>query len=128
MQADKWAVDNEMADYDATRLERYLTDGTQVLILAYEGEAIAGALLASEVLHPARANMLYIDEVDTHPDFRRKGIATLLMNEAFAIARERNLPEVWVSTETDNAPANALYRNLKPSEIEPSVIYTYKVE
>jgi hypothetical protein len=33
--------------------------------------------------------------------------------------------EVWIGTEVDNLPANALYTSLNPSEIQKCIGYTY---
>ena len=76
--------------------------------------------------HPAGEDALYVHELDTHPDYRRRGIATQLMQEVQKIAREKGLMEVWLGTETDNDAANGFYRSLNPSEVEPCIIYTYK--
>jgi ribosomal protein S18 acetylase RimI-like enzyme len=126
MQPGKWAPDNEMTSYQPESLKRFLDKGG-ILLLAYEDEIIAGAALCYELPHPAGEDSLYVHELDTHPDFRRRGIATQLMNEVRRIAVERNLTEVWVGTETDNNAANALYRNLGPDESEQCVIYSYKI-
>ena len=49
------------------------------------------------------------------------------MRKLMEIAKDRKLEEVWVGTETDNDAANAFYKSLKPYEIEPSIIYAYKI-
>src|SRR5215213_10321497 len=117
MTAKAWGADNEMTDYDADELRRYLASGTNLLLLAYSGEKIAGVAVAREHLHPAGDHTLYVDELDTHPDLRRQGIATALMHELFAIARARGLKELWVGTEQDNHPADAFYRSLRLKEV-----------
>ncbi len=127
MQPGEWAADNEMTSYQPEPLKRFL-DSDGILVLAYDGDKIAGAALCYELLHPAGEHSLYVHELDTHPDYRRQGVASQIMNEAIKIAREHKLTEVWVGTETTNKPAMALYENLKPYEIEPSVIYAYKVK
>ena len=57
---------------------------------------------------------MYIDSVAIAPEFRRKGIARMLINNAVEECRpERTLLEVRVS----NAPARALYKSLGFHEI-----------
>ena len=54
---------------------------------------------------------LYIDEVGVAPAYRRKGIARLMLDELFALARELGCAEAWVGTEADNVPATTLYES-----------------
>lgn len=129
MQPDSWGKDNEMTSYQEPALRKYLEDDKHVFLLAYEGEKIVGAALCYELSHPDdKQHSLYVHELDTHPDFRRQGVATALMQELFKIARARGLNEVWLGTETDNTSANAFYTSLDPYEIEPSIIYAYKTD
>jgi ribosomal protein S18 acetylase RimI-like enzyme len=115
-----------MSSYKPEHLRRFLERGG-LLILAWDGDRIAGAALCYELPHPDGDDTLYVHELDTHPDYRRQGVATQLMEECFRIAKVRQLEEVWLATETDNDAANALYKSLKPYEIERSVTYSYKV-
>jgi len=126
MQPGEWAADNEMTSYQPELLKKFLEAGG-ILVLAQDGDSIAGAALCYELLYPAGQHSLYVHELDTHPDYRRQGVATQLVDEAKKIAKAHGLIEVWIGTETDNDPANALYKALKPFEIEPSLIYAYKV-
>ena len=127
MQPEAWGNDNEMTSYQPQLLERFLEAG-HVLLLAYRGDQIVGAAIAHELLHPAGEHSLYVHELDTHPNYRRQGIATLLMSELTKFAKDKGLTEVWLGTESENQAANALYKRLDPYEIEPSVIYAYKVK
>jgi ribosomal protein S18 acetylase RimI-like enzyme len=125
MQPDLWGKDNEMTSYQPENLNKFLKCGG-LLLLAKDDEKIAGAALCYELPHPAGEHSLYVHELDTHPHYRRQGVATALMNELNKIAAHRGLTEVWLGTETDNDAANAFYKSLHPYEIEPSIIYAYK--
>ena len=127
MQPSLWGEENHMTSYKPELLRKFLESGG-ILLLAKDGDKIAGAVIAYKLLHPAGEDSLYVHELDTHPDYRRQGVATLLMNKCKDIAKELNLTEVWLGTETDNDAANAFYKTLNPYEIEPSVIYAYKVK
>lgn len=127
MTPDNWAVDNEMSQYNETHLRRFLSEDKNILLLAWDDDKIAGATLCYILPHPDGNDTLYVHELDTHPDYRRQGVATQLMNELLSIARQKGLSEVWLGTEIDNPAANELYKKLGPSEIEQSVTYTYKV-
>ncbi len=128
MQPEFWDEVNDMGSYEPERL-KYFLDRGGILLVAYSGEKIVGVALCYDMPHPdATSYTLYVHELDTHPDFRRQGIATLLMNEAIKLGKERGVSEVWVSTETTNDPANALYKKLGPDEIEPSITYSYNIK
>lgn len=109
-------------------LRDFLSDPNHFYLVATIGGHIAGATHGYLHLHPAGPKYLYIDEVDTIKRFRRQGVATAMMKEAFAIGRELGATEAWLGTEDDNEPAKALYEGLDPSEIENGPIYTYKIE
>jgi len=127
MQPDLWGKDNEMTSYDPAALQRFLEAGN-ILVLVYEGDNIAGAAIATEILHPSKnSDTLFINEVDTHPDFRRRGVATMLMDELFRIAKERGLSEAWVGADKDNDPAHELYKKLRPTAVDDGTIYTYEL-
>lgn len=128
MQPGEWGKDNEMTSYQSDRLRKYLEDDKHILLLAKDGEKIAGAALCYILPHPAGEDSLYVHELDTHPDYRRQGVATKMMQELQRIAKEKGLKEVWLGTETTNDAANAFYKSLNPTEIEPSIIYAYEVE
>jgi ribosomal protein S18 acetylase RimI-like enzyme len=87
-------------------------------LLAYAGQEIAGAIHGYDHLHPTGVKYLYVDEVDTIEGHRRQGVATVMMNEVFAIAHENGDSEIWLGTEDDNEKAKAFYLSLKPDEIE----------
>lgn len=127
MQPEVWGKDNEMTSYQPEKLQKFLEAGG-ILILAKDGKKIAGAALCYTHRHPAGNDSLYVDELDTHPDYRRQGVATKLMQKALEIAKGKGCKEVWVGTEQTNLPADAFYRNLDPYKIEPSYIYAYRVQ
>jgi ribosomal protein S18 acetylase RimI-like enzyme len=51
----------------------------------------------------------YIDALATDPEFRRRGAARALLEEAERQARERGLPAVTLDTSLNNEAARALY-------------------
>lgn len=128
MQPEAWGVDNEMTSYRPDRLKKYLQSENTLLLLAKDDEKIAGAALCYVLPHPASEDSLYVHEFDTHPDYRRQGVATAMMHELQKIAKEKGLIEVWVSTEMTNEVADKFYRKLNPTEIEPAYVYAYKVK
>ena len=56
-----------------------------------------------------REDSLYVDALATDPEFRRRGAARALLEEAERQARERGLPAVTLDTSLNNDAARALY-------------------
>ena len=127
MQPGLWGADNEMDSYEPERLRAFLKAGS-ILLLAKDGENIAGVIVAHILPDPSGKNMFFVFSLDTHPNYRRQGVATMLMNKCKEIAKEKGLVEVWIIANSDNEPANSFYKSLSPDEVESSVMYAYKVQ
>jgi [ribosomal protein S18]-alanine N-acetyltransferase len=56
-----------------------------------------------------RDDSLYVDALATDPDFRRRGAARALLDEAERMARQLGLPAVTLDTAMNNEGARALY-------------------
>lgn len=92
------------------RLAAYLVEPGHLMVLAFDGDLVIGQCAGVVHRHPDKATELYVDEVGTAPAYHRQGIATRMMNELFAWARELGCREAWLGTELDNDAANGLYR------------------
>ncbi len=113
--------------FSAQSLADFLQDANHVYLQAKVDGQIAGASHGYLMQHPAGPKYFYVDEVDTLRQFRRQGVATAMMKELFRLANELGASEVWLGADEDNDAANALYKKLEPSKIEPGNIYTWKV-
>jgi diamine N-acetyltransferase len=124
------AADSEISvkDFSAAAFRAFLRDESRVYLLAYRGGEIAGAVHGYSLLHPSGVSYFYIDEVDTIVEHRRHGVATALMHEAFAVARDLGAKELWLGTEHDNPGAIAFYACFKPDETDHGAIYTWKLQ
>jgi aminoglycoside 3-N-acetyltransferase I len=109
-------------------LTEFLTDDRNVYLTVHIRGELAGALHAIGYIHPAGQRYLYVDELDTDESFRRQGVATALMHAAQEIAREMAATAVWLGADDGNDAAHALCRSLGPREMEPGVVYTYKID
>lgn len=127
MQPELWGADNEMDSYEPETLRAFLEAGG-ILLVAKDGEKIAGVIVAHILPDPSGKNMFFVFSLDTHPNYRRQGVATMLMNRCKEIAKEKGLVEVWIIANAGNEPANSFYKSLGPDEIEPSVMYAYKTK
>ena len=61
-------------------------------------------------------------------DQRKKGAGKAMMNKLIEIARAQGCEELWLGTEVDNSPANALYKSLDPDDVAQVVGYTFETD
>ncbi len=127
-----WDDANDMTAYDAEALAAHLDRQDTVFIACHQVGGPFRTLLGIasgrvEIKPYDHERWLYVDEVDVAVDQRRKGAARAIMQELFGIAKGAGCVEVWLGTELDNEPANALYASLDPSECETFVGYTWEI-
>ena len=96
----------DSAFYDDVRQEKEHYDGPAVELVAVEDGQVVGLLdLELEpgpgILHDTTARGGVIWHVAVHPDYRRRGIATALVERALALARETGLEIVQAWTRDD---------------------------
>ena len=111
-------------DVDQARLTAYLAQPVNWMCLALHDGLVVGMLMAVIHYHPDKPTELFLDEIGTGDDWRCKGIASALIQKLFERADAEDIEEIWLGTEPDNDPANALYRKFK-HEREDAVIYYF---
>ncbi|MEO7617723.1 MAG: GNAT family N-acetyltransferase [Candidatus Saccharibacteria bacterium] len=114
-------------DFSAVDFENFLKSEDRYYLIASIGTEIVGAIHGYKLLHPTGVTYMYIDEVDTMANHRRKGIAKAMMVSVLELAKDWGCAQAWLGTEHDNEAAKALYMSLEPFEIENGPIYSYKV-
>jgi len=128
----EWDADNDVDPYSVAALESYLLkqDTVFVVALTTEGEQQLVGMASGRIeLKPyEHMKWLYIDEVDTCANQRRKGVGRALMERLLEIAREADCEEVWLGTESDNVAAKALYQSLAPDEVDQVVGYLFDIK
>ncbi len=72
--------------------------------------------------HPDKPTELFLDEIGTGEDWRRRGVARALMEAVFACADSEAIEEIWLGTEPANLPARSLYEQYSAAG-EPALIY-----
>jgi ribosomal protein S18 acetylase RimI-like enzyme len=90
--------------------ERFLSEPTAHLCLAYEDEEPAGFVSGVEMTHPDKGTELFLYELGVDERFRRRGIGTALVRALAERARERGCYGMWVLTDRVNEAALATYR------------------
>jgi aminoglycoside 3-N-acetyltransferase I len=98
-------------------LERLLSDDKFVLLAAIlDGETV-GALAAYELVkYEQERSELYIYDLAVAEPFRRRGIATALIEALKPVARAKGAWVIFVQADREDAPAVALYRKLGAEE------------
>ncbi len=113
-----WRVNGIERSVDEKRISRDKDFSEALQQLKQEGFYAYGALLEGRfvgwitVIHTPKIGkwyrgVVYVDEIWTAPEYRRRGIAFLLMQKAFEVQRLTNA--VKVRLYTDNIPAQRLY-------------------
>jgi ribosomal protein S18 acetylase RimI-like enzyme len=102
----------------------FLQEPTHHLVVALEGDTPVGFISGVEVTHPDKGTEMFLYELATHEDHRRKGIARALIRALVERSRERGYYDVFVATEPDNAAAIATYRDAGFNPPDPVVMLT----
>ncbi|UXN74447.1 GNAT family N-acetyltransferase [Devosia sp. A8/3-2] len=98
------------------RLAAYLAAPGHLMVLAFDGDSVVGQCVGVVHHHPDKVTELYVDEVGTGSAYLRQGIASAMLTELFARARELGCKEARLGTELDNDAANGLYRRFGADE------------
>ncbi len=107
---------------DPDRLARYLDNPANWMCVAISDGLVVSMCMCVVHDHPDKPTELYLDEIGTGDDWRRKGAARLLMRKVFERADEAGIDEIWLGTEPDNLPARGLYE-ATGAKGDPALIY-----
>ena len=109
---------------DPEHLANYLAKPANWMAVAIHGDLVVGMLMATPLDAPDKPTEIFLNEIGTGDDWRRKGIAHRLMEKLFERADAEGIEEIWLGTEPDNDAANGLYQEFK-HEREDAVIYYF---
>jgi aminoglycoside 3-N-acetyltransferase I len=98
-------------------LESFLADQRCITVVAMDGDAVTGGLVAYELLKfEQERKEIYIYDLAVQAAHRRRGIATGLIETLKAIARARGAYVIYVQADRGDAAAIALYAKLGTRE------------
>ena len=113
---------NDAATYTARQpdddyIRRLLASETFVAVAAFEDEIVIGGLAAYVFpkFEQARSE-IYIYDLATREDYRRRGVATSMIDELKRVAIERGAYIIYVQADYGDDPAIALYTKLGTRE------------
>lgn len=111
---DAWLLDRVRDDVfdnpiEPARAWAFLAARVNLMVVALDRGEVIGFASGTTTLRPDKPTAFYLDEISVHKDYRRRGIATRLLERIADEARDRGCEELWLATEADNDAAVALY-------------------
>jgi ribosomal protein S18 acetylase RimI-like enzyme len=124
----QWSLASEinLDDYTLEGFKKSLSQEQHIFLMANYDGVFAGMASGFVLVKPDGESWLYVNEMDVCINMQRKGVGTALLQFFLTEAKKRLCSEVWLGTEKDNLPANALYSSQEPIEVEEFVGYTYR--
>ena len=111
---------------DLAATHAFLVDERHHLLIGYLEERPAGFVTAVELLHPDKPQPeMFLYELGVDEDYRRRGVATALMNRLMKLCHERGCGEMFVLTEADNDAARATYAKAGGNEESAGVLFAW---
>jgi len=90
----------------------FLADSASFAFGGYVDNDPAGFLWGAHIRRPDGRTTSYVHELDVVPEFRRHGVASLLLEAALGMARQHGSVELWLLTRATNEAATELYEGL----------------
>ena len=104
----------------------FLASDREFMWLALKEGLPVGFVSATSILHPDKPPHLFVNELATHQDHWRRGIATRLMRVVEQFGRENDLWPIWVAAEGDDAQAISFYRSLGDMEERGAPVFEWE--
>ena len=93
----------------AEHTRRFLDDDRHHLLIALEGDTVAGFVSGVEMTHPDKGTEMFLYELAVDEAWQHRGFGGALVNALNEIARDRGCYGMWVLTDHDNDAALATY-------------------
>jgi ribosomal protein S18 acetylase RimI-like enzyme len=105
----------------------FFKDEKNILLFSRTDGHLSGFLWAYSLERPGNLyTKMLLYSIDVFPEFRRKGIATMLIQELKRIARNCMCREMFVPTSKNNAAAVALYKSTQgKSDNDDGITFIY---
>ncbi|MEZ5752407.1 MAG: GNAT family N-acetyltransferase [Paracoccaceae bacterium] len=100
----------------ADQTRAFLDSPLHHMVMAFDAGLPVAFASGTVILHPDKAPSLFINEVGTHHDHRRRGHGRAVTQALIDHARGWGA-RVWLATEPDNTAALALYRAMGGQEM-----------
>ena len=109
-------------------MRRLLVKDENYFYVVTEGHRPIGFLVAHRFPRVDEdSEMIYLYEIGVHPEYRRMGVGSALVNALKQDCRNRNIKKIWVGTGVDNVAARRLFESTGATlEGERYVEYVYQ--
>ena len=101
---------------DAELTREFLADQRHHIAVAIDAGMVVGFASALHYVHPDKPTELWINEVAVAEKYRRRGLASAVLNAILEVGRSLNCTEAWVLTDRGNPAAMALYSSIGGTE------------
>ena len=109
---------------DETRA--FLSSDREFLWFAMANVQPVGFVSATSILHPDKSPHLFVNELAVHNNWRRRGVATKLMETVVAYGRENALWPIWLAAEGDDRNAQEFYRSLSDLSERGAIVFEWE--
>jgi aminoglycoside 3-N-acetyltransferase I len=105
---------------------KFFESNINILLVGFVNSKPVGFLYAYllEDLKSSQPSII-LYSIDVFKNYRRKGIATQLIDKLKSISLSHNCRKIFVVTEAQNSPAINLYRKTGSEEIEDDVVLVF---
>lgn len=107
--------------------QRFLSDRSHHLCIAYEDGEPAGFVSGVETTHPDKGTEMFLYELGVDERFRGRGIGKALTEALVDLAKERGCYGMWTLTEEDNQAALRTYTSAGVVEREDAVLLEWRL-
>lgn len=91
------------------RYDVFSSDSSQFLLALFDGEPVGYAAFVRISKLDQRVGFLYLDELHVLDEYRRRGVGTALLGEAFALVNRLGLAGIRLLTRPQNSSAQRFY-------------------
>ncbi len=95
--------------YTAERFQEFQSNENVVNLIAEENNIVAGWM---RLEYFPDSEEFHLSSIYLLPEFKGRGIGTVMINKAFEIAKKKGHKEIWVGVMKENVPALRWYEKL----------------
>lgn len=112
---------------DLSRAWALLATRVNELVVALDRGEVVGFVYGTMLMRPDKPTSFFVNEVGVHPDYRRQGIGTRLMQRMNDLATDRGCEGLWMMAEEDDQVVRAFCKALKGNESSAIRMYDWQI-
>ncbi len=107
---------------------RWVSEPTNHLLVAYEGDEAAGFVSGIEIAHPDKPLEMLLYELGVRESSQQRGVGRALVEALRDLAIEQGCVAMWVLTDDENEAALRTYRASGAGAPSPQVMLEWALE